>query len=281
MNSDARRRESAAQRVFGPQAGVYASSQVHVDDPSLDAMRELAAQKLVGTGRYTWALDLGTGAGFTAFAMAEFCHQVLAVDPTLGMLQQAQRIGRERHLSNVVFSRNVAEALPLAHGSLDLVTTRMAAHHFLDFDRMLDEVCRVLKPGGVLLLADSVAPEGAGGDAAQDDEVARWMNDIELRRDFSHIQNRKASHIESLMEDRDLRVSEREFTRIGLRFNDWAARTATSEAETRALRKDFLAASTPVKEAFQIRPVVHQVEGDDVEDINFSWPCLILRAVKG
>ena len=132
----------------------------------------------------------------------------------------------------------------------------------------LDEVCRVLKPGGALLLADSVAPE--------EDGVARWMNDIELRRDFSHIQNRKATNIESLLEDRDLRVSEREFTRIGLRFNDWAARTATSEAETRALRKDFLAASTPVKEAFQIRPV----EGDDAGDISFSWPCLILRAVK-
>lgn len=109
-----------------------------------------------------------------------------------------------------------------------------------------------------------------------DDSVADWMNAIELRRDCSHIQNRKATHIESLMEDRGLRVSEREFTRIGLRFNDWAARTATSQAETKALRKDFLAASDPVKEAFQIEPV----DRDEAEDISFSWPCLILRAFK-
>ncbi|MCH7713447.1 MAG: class I SAM-dependent methyltransferase [Chloroflexi bacterium] len=272
MGSDKMLRESAAQRVFGPQAGVYASSPVHIEDPSLDAMRQMVARTPAATAsdmRYGWALDLGTGAGFTAFAMAEFSHQVLAVDPTLGMLQQAQRIASERELSNVAVSRNVAEALPVASGSLDLVTTRMAAHHFQDFEVMLDEVRRVLKPGGVLLMADSVAPE--------EDDVARWMNGIELRRDYSHIENRKATHIESLMEDRGLKVSEREFTRIGLRFNDWAARTATSEAETNALRKDFLTASTAVKEAFQIDPVA----GDDAEDISFSWPCIIYRAVKG
>lgn len=166
MGSDKKPRGSAAQQVFGPQAGVYANSPVHVDDPSLDSMREMVAQASAGGGKYEWALDLGTGAGFTAFAISEFSHQVLAVDPTLGMLQQAQRIARERNLSNVAVSRNVAEALPVAPGSLDLVTTRMAAHHFLDFEAMLDEVCRVLKRGGVLLLADSVAPEDIVGDAA-------------------------------------------------------------------------------------------------------------------
>ena len=268
MSSDRNPRESAAQQVFGPQAGVYASSPVHVDDPSLDVVRQMASQPLAGDGRYEWALDMGTGAGFTAFAMAEFSRHVLAVDPTLGMLQQAQRIAGERSLSNVAVSRNVAEALPVAPGSVDLVTTRMAAHHFLDFEAMLDEVRRVLKPGGVLLMADSVAPE--------DDSVAEWMNAIELRRDFSHIQNRKATHIEGLLEGRGLRVSERESTRIGLRFNDWAARTATFEAETKALRNDFLEAPDPVKEAFQILPMA----GYEAGDISFSWPCLIFRAVK-
>ena len=248
--------------MFGPQAGVYATSPVHIDDPSLDVMREMVAQ--TSQRRYGWALDLGTGAGFTAFAMAEFSRHVVAMDPTLGMLKQAQRIRSERHVANVGLSRNVAESLPVTPGSLDLVTTRMAAHHFSDFEGMLEEAGRALKPGGVLLMADSVAPE--------DDEIAGWMNEIELRRDFSHIENRKATHIERLMEDRRFQVSERQFTRIGLRFNDWAARTATPEAETNALRRDFLGASDAVREAFQIRL--------GTGDICFSWPCLIIRAVK-
>ena len=51
MSSDRNPRESAAQQVFGPQAGVYASSPVHVDDPSLDVVRQMASQPLAGDGR--------------------------------------------------------------------------------------------------------------------------------------------------------------------------------------------------------------------------------------
>ena len=53
--------ESPAQRVFGPQAGVYAESPVHAGDPSLDALVSLASQNRAEG--YDWALDLGTGAG--------------------------------------------------------------------------------------------------------------------------------------------------------------------------------------------------------------------------
>ena len=262
MTTGAAPGENSAQQVFGPQARVYAESPVHMEDPSLDAMRDMA-----GYGRpggYGWALDLGTGAGFTAFAMAHFSRQVVAMDPTPGMLAQTRRIARERDLVNVAPSRNVAEALPVAASSIDLVTSRMAAHHFPGFEAMLEEVSRALKPGGVFLMADSIAPA--------DDSVAAWMNEIELRRDFSHIQDRQERQIEALVEERGMAVTHKEHTRIGLRFNDWAARTATSDDETEALRRDFLAAPPAVREAFEISP-----EGGD---IGFSWPCLILRAVK-
>ena len=66
--------------------------------------------------------------------------------------------------------------LPFAAASLDLITCRVAAHHFGDFAAALDEARRALRPGGSLVMADSIAPE--------DDAVADWMNDIEFRRDF-------------------------------------------------------------------------------------------------
>jgi len=254
--------ESPAQRVFGPQAGVYAASPVHAGDPSLDAMSRLAAQ---GSGAvYEWALDLGTGAGFTAFAMAGLSRRVVAIDPTLAMLWQTRRISLERNLANVAVVRNLAEALPVATGSMDLVASRMAAHHFDDFEGMLDEVCRVLKPGGCLLMADSIAPA--------EDGVAEWMNRIELRRDYSHVENRQERRIGALVAARGMTLTHKEHTRIGLMFNDWTARTATPEAKTRSLRQDFLNANGAVREAFEIRAV------DD--DISFSWPCLVFKAVK-
>ena len=177
---------TSSQRMFGPRAGAYARSSVHVRDDSLDIIQRMASQFV--SRQCHWAADLGTGAGFTAFAMADYSHRVVATDPTRAMLEQARRLGRERGLTNLALTQNVAEALPFADSSLDLVTSRVAGHHFADLDRALDEVRRVLKVGGALLMADSIAPE--------DVAVAHWMNDVELRRDFSHVKNRKVSELE-------------------------------------------------------------------------------------
>ena len=252
----------SAQRMFGAQAGVYARSRVHVRDDSLDILQRMAGELDHSGSR--WAVDLGTGAGFTAFAMAEFAQQVVATDPTRPMLEQARRIGRERELGNVQVSRNSAEYLPFADGSLDVVTSRVAGHHFADLDKALDEVRRALKVGGVFLMADSVCPE--------EDDIDLWMNDIELRRDFSHVRNRKVSEIRRMLSDRGFEVMQQDMTRVYLKFNEWVARTATPDPEAAALRCDFLEASDGVREAFQIEPS----DGD----IDFSWPCLVFQAVK-
>ena len=78
---------TAAQRMFGAQAGVYAVSSVHVRDDSLDSVQRLAAE----AAPYRWAVDLGTGAGFTAFAMAQVSEHIVASDITRPMLQEAER----------------------------------------------------------------------------------------------------------------------------------------------------------------------------------------------
>ena len=277
-------RGQRAQETFGPNASAYAASPVHMYDDRIDIMMRMAGE--LPAGSRAWAMDLGSGAGFTAFALADWnrgpsarrgaaslaedphlmgFNRVVASDITGPMLEETRRIGRDRGLTNLALVRNAAEHLPFANGSLDLVTSRAAFHHFEDLDLALDEVRRVLTPGGALVMADSVSPE--------DGVVADWMNDIELRRDFSHVNNRPPSQLEAMLAGHGLDIAEQEFTRIHLQFNSWAKRTGTSEEETGRLREDFLGASGEVIEAFQIRPV----NGD----IHFSWPCLVLRAVKG
>ena len=259
---------TAAQRMFGPQAGVYANSRVHIRDDSLDAVQRLTGPGFrKDTAPYRWAVDIGAGAGFTAFAMAVVSQNVVATDLTRPMLRQARRIGGERGLGNLSLAQNAAEALPFADASLDLITCRVAAHHFRDFAAALDEARRALRPGGSLVMADSVAPE--------DDAVADWMNGIELRRDFSHIQNRKISVIRRMLVDRGLAVAGSENERVYLWFNDWVARTKVADGEAAALRRDFQDAAPAVKAAFQ----VGELEEDG--DFLFSWPCWIFRAVKG
>ena len=252
--------ESASQRMFGAQASAYAASQVHISDNRLTALQRMIAEGPAAG----WAIDLGTGAGFTAFAAAAYARQVVASDLTREMLEETRRIGRERQSSNVLPCRNRAEALPFASDSIDLVTCRAAGHHFSDLGAALAEIRRVLKPGGALVMADSVAPE--------DDALADWFNDVELRRDFSHVENRKVSVLLQMLADRGLAVVERYDEKTYMTFNDWVKRTATPEDEVASLRQDFRNATPQARETF----LIEEANGD----FSFAWPSLVFRAVK-
>ena len=263
-----------AQQMFGPQAGVYAQSKVHISDDSLESVQKLTAPALrqaqgnvEGSAAYRWAVDIGTGAGFTAFAMAEVSERVVASDITQPMLRQTKRISGERGLGNVLLAQNAAESLPFADGSLDLITCRKAGHHFRDFEAFLDETARTLRPGGALVMADTVAPE--------DDALAGWQNDVELRRDFSHVEDRKISVIRQMLANRGLEVVGSEDERVYLWFNDWVMRTRVPEEEAQALRREFQDASAELKEAFQVG------EPEEDGDFLFSFPVWVFRAVKG
>ena len=80
----------AAQQVFGPQAAVYATSKVHIRDDSLESVERMV-DAAGGTNRYGWTLDLGTGAGFTAFAVAGVSDRIIASDVTEPMLRPIRR----------------------------------------------------------------------------------------------------------------------------------------------------------------------------------------------
>lgn len=259
MTEENRSSQGAAEQ-FGRQAEHYAvSTGVHAHSEGLDVIQEYAS-----LGDRGVAVDIATGAGFTAFAVSPYVERVLATDIAAGMLQQAGHLADERSLDNVELAFVEAEHMPFADGSLDMVTCRQAAHHFYDLPQALREISRVLKPGGVFLLSDTCAPE--------DDAVAEWMNDVELRRDVSHVWDRKQSEWRVMLQEIGLEVTHLQMVRVHLEFNDWVKRSATAEEEIQPLRRDFLSASEAVVDAFEIEP-----EGDG---INFSWPVVVLRAVK-
>ena len=114
-------------------------------------------------------------------------------------------------------------------------------------------------------MADSIAPEN--------DAICDWLNGIELRRDFSHVENRNISKVQEMLADRGFEAVENDYSHIYLRINEWAARTKVSAEETEALHRDFLEAPAATCEAFQVA-AVHN-------DIAFSWPCWVFHAVKG
>ena len=72
-----------------------------------------------------------------------------------------------------------AETFPYSEASFDLVTCRVAAHHFSDRDAFVREVTRVLKPGGHFLLIDGSIPDG-------EPVAEEWIHEVEKLRDPSH-----------------------------------------------------------------------------------------------
>ena len=248
-----------AQEQFGRQAHFYAQSNAFRAGESLDALTQYLAQD-----RYGLAVDVGTGAGFAAFAASPFCDQVLATDITPQMLTQARRLADERDITNVGLMAVEAESLPFGAGSVGLVTSRQAAHHFYDLPRAIAEVWRVLRPGGVFVFTDPVAPEGAYEE--------RWMNDVEVRRDLTHIRDLRELEWRELLAKTGFDINHSVVTRVYLEFNDWVARANTPQENIEPLRRDLLSARPSVVQAFGIQAVD--------EDIHFHWDVLVVKAVK-
>ena len=118
---------SEVQTQFGNSPEYYAASQVHGEGYTLAVIVEFAQP--TGSER---VLDVATGTGFAAFAVAPKVARVTATDLTYGMLVKARELASERGLSNIEFQVAAAESLPFAAESFDIVTCRIAPHHFQD-----------------------------------------------------------------------------------------------------------------------------------------------------
>jgi ubiquinone/menaquinone biosynthesis C-methylase UbiE len=164
----------AARRQYGRQAKQYTASPSHAAGPDLARLIELLALQ----GNET-VLDVATGTGHTALAVASYVAAVIGVDPTLEMLAEAEQLAVERGITNAHFVTGRAERLPFAAASFDVVTVRRAPHHFQSIPLALFEIRRVLRPGGKLGLIDQLT--------AHSPEGVELMERFERRRDPSHV----------------------------------------------------------------------------------------------
>jgi len=116
--------------------------------------RERAAAHLLGPGK-TFA-DLGCGTGYVARSLAGVCERLICVDRSEGMLEEAR--GRLRDITpdrtEVEFRQGELDALPIADAELDGAVAAMVLHHLPELAPALQEMLRVLKPGGTLSVVE-------------------------------------------------------------------------------------------------------------------------------
>lgn len=221
---------------FSRQAEAYAASPGHAHGQDLDIVAAFAQP-----GLHDLCLDIATGPGHTAFRIASKAMTVVAVDIAEGMLAAGRRLAAERGVTNVVFERADASHLSFNDASFDLVTCRIAPHHFTDIPAFLAEVARVLKPGGRFVLEDSLAPDGA-------DEAA-FLHALEVRRDPTHVRSLKREEWIEEIAKAGLKVSRDLIYQKQHPFMDWLARTGIEGEEAHSLVAELLAAPKPLRDS--------------------------------
>jgi ubiquinone/menaquinone biosynthesis C-methylase UbiE len=228
--------KSLSQKRFGKFAEGYIASQSHAKGYDLDRLVEIACPQA------EWlVLDVATGGGHTALKFAPHVSKVIATDFTPRMLAAAKKFICEKGVANVAFESADAENLPFGDCSFDLVTCRIAPHHFPDCAGFIQMGSRVLKPGGLLLVQDHVLPE--------DEAAAQYVDSFERLRDPSH--NRAFSRFEwtTMFEQAGFQVTHIEEITKRHQLLPWAERQGCTPEIVEGL-KDLLENAPPIVAAW-------------------------------
>jgi ubiquinone/menaquinone biosynthesis C-methylase UbiE len=139
-------------------------------------------------------VDLGAGQGQVAIPLIEAAsNPVVMLDPNAEAMTKGLEIAREKGLRDQLFAVvGVAEDMPFPDNSVDLVVSRGSIFFWDDPVKGLQEVCRVLRPGGKAVIGGG-AGSGYPKEAAEKliasrteklkgDEAEKWKQFVELRR---------------------------------------------------------------------------------------------------
>ena len=120
------------------------------------------------------ALDIATGTGEFARALAPRVARVIGLDATDAMMQQGQKFIEQAGIENISFQQGVVQELPFEDNRFDIVSSRYAFHHFADPKPVISEMVRVCKPGGHVIIVDIVVPDST---TAAEYQYYEWLCD--------------------------------------------------------------------------------------------------------
>lgn len=188
-------------------------------------------------------LDIATGGGHVAKHLSSSVAKVYATDLTKEMLENTKK--HLQSFKNIEYLIADAEQLPFLDHSFELITCRIAAHHFPHPELFIQEVKRVLKPKGKFLLIDNIAPTS---------QIHRhFLHQLEKMRDESHVNYLTMSEWKSLFQRNGLSILKDKFQKKTLYVKEWSNRTLDTIEEKQQVASFLLRANKEITTYFQIK----------------------------
>ncbi len=252
--------QTAAAAQFDRQSEQYGRSHVLAD--TADVAAALESVPMPPGGR---ALDVATGGGHTALALARAGWSVTAGDIALRMLQRAEQTFREAGAA-IETRLFTAENIPFPEAAFDLVTVRVASHHFSSPHLFAREVARVLRPGGSFVLIDGSVPD-------DDPETDAWLNRVEKWRDPSHVRLLSRAAWLAVLADAGLEHASTRWHALEQPDLNWYFEVAATPDYNRSRVLESVRTASPrVREAMRLR--------EEDGRIRWTWRMLTLVARK-
>jgi SAM-dependent methyltransferase len=188
-------------------------------------------------------VETACGPGLIARAMAPRIGSVVGIDLTPTMVEKARADAAAAGVENVSFEVGDATALPMADDSLDGAITRFSLHHIPAPIRVLEEMKRVVRPGGYVIVSDFVTDD--------DGEAAAWQEQIERLRDPSHWALLTPSRIAALGERAGLEPDLDRVIPFEIDFEEWLDRGSGGPANAELIER-LRAEAPPQAESLRV-----------------------------
>lgn len=151
---------------FTKLASTYHDVSLHSYDYSLDLMIRYSKPTIDDT-----VLDVACGYGTVAFEYAKVVKHVTGIDITPAMIERARIIQKERNIDNLDWRIGDISTLPFKDNFFSIVVTRGSLHHLVDSNKVMEEMYRVCKPGGKILITDIMVDKNKKDDFNSVDKV--------------------------------------------------------------------------------------------------------------
>jgi ubiquinone/menaquinone biosynthesis C-methylase UbiE/broad specificity phosphatase PhoE len=179
-----------ATRVYNQLALTYSTEEL-LNEPDANGIPDKEFLRFADIQKGQRVLEVGSGLGQMTLALVQSgVSEAVGVDISPEMLEHAEHLRLSTNdpelLRRVNYRLAPAHDLPFSNNAFDVVLCRMILHHYAKPEWPLKEFLRVLKPNGVLVLAEV---------AGSEDPVKRaTQNAIESKRNPSHVMIRTVEH---------------------------------------------------------------------------------------